>query len=69
MANPVAVEAGGVSFPAGDERMVKAEAVESLKQPYNLEKKWTFWFDDQSKQEGAAWEPSLREVYTFDTVE
>ncbi|KAE8708765.1 Eukaryotic translation initiation factor isoform 4E-2 [Hibiscus syriacus] len=27
------------------------------KQPHKLERKWTFWFDNQSK------------VYTFDTVE
>ncbi|KAJ6792571.1 eukaryotic translation initiation factor [Iris pallida] len=36
--------------------------------PHKLERKWTFWFD-KPKQQGAAWGTSLREVYTFDTVE
>ncbi|XP_057783539.1 eukaryotic translation initiation factor isoform X2 [Salvia miltiorrhiza] len=41
------------------------------KQPHKLERKWTFWFDNQSKpkQGGAAWGSSLRKGYTFDTVE
>ncbi|TYJ14478.1 hypothetical protein E1A91_A10G121100v1 [Gossypium mustelinum] len=40
------------------------------KQPHKLERKWTFWFDSQSKaKQGAAWGSSLRKVYTFDTVE
>ncbi|KAL6970608.1 Eukaryotic translation initiation factor isoform 4E [Sarracenia purpurea var. burkii] len=40
------------------------------KQPHRLERKWTFWFDNQSKpKQGAAWGSSLRSVYTFDTVE
>ncbi|XP_038982341.1 eukaryotic translation initiation factor-like isoform X2 [Phoenix dactylifera] len=40
------------------------------KVPHRLERKWTFWFDDQSKpKQGAAWGTSLRKVYTFDTVE
>ncbi|XP_057429691.1 eukaryotic translation initiation factor [Lotus japonicus] len=35
-----------------------------------LDRKWTFWFDNQSKpKQGAAWGTSLRKVYTFDTVE
>lgn len=39
-------------------------------QPHKLERKWTFWFDNQSKpKQGAAWGTSLRKVYTFDTVE
>jgi translation initiation factor 4E len=37
-------------------------------QPHKLERKWTFWFDNQSKQ-GAAWGTCLRKVYSFDTVE
>ena len=38
--------------------------------PHKLERKWTFWFDNQSKpKQGAAWGTSMRKVYTFDTVE
>ncbi|RWW10648.1 hypothetical protein GW17_00025797 [Ensete ventricosum] len=38
--------------------------------PHRLERKWTFWFDNQSKpKQGAAWGTALRKVYTFDTVE
>ncbi|CAA2992615.1 eukaryotic translation initiation factor [Olea europaea var. sylvestris] len=54
---------------------VPAAAVEEAaevaeKQPHRLERKWTFWYDNQSKQKpGAAWGSSLRKVYTFDTVE
>ncbi|EXB74579.1 Eukaryotic translation initiation factor 4E-2 [Morus notabilis] len=37
---------------------------------HKLERKWTFWFDNQSEpNQGAAWGTSLRQVYTFDTVE
>ncbi|KAL6503524.1 Eukaryotic translation initiation factor isoform 4E [Orobanche gracilis] len=40
------------------------------KQPHKLERKWTFWYDNQSKpKQGAAWGTSLRKAYTFDTVE
>ncbi|XP_038992301.1 eukaryotic translation initiation factor-like isoform X1 [Hibiscus syriacus] len=40
------------------------------KQPHKLERKWAFWFDNQSKpKQGAAWGITLRKVYTFDTVE
>nr|DAD20026.1 TPA_asm: hypothetical protein HUJ06_021489 [Nelumbo nucifera] len=40
------------------------------KQKHRLERKWTFWFDNQSKpKQGAAWGTSLRKIYTFDTVE
>lgn len=41
------------------------------KQQHNLERKWTFWFDNQSKpkQQGAAWGSTLRKLYTFETVE
>ncbi|KAH6834631.1 Eukaryotic initiation factor 4E protein [Perilla frutescens var. hirtella] len=42
----------------------------AAKQPHKLERKWTFWFDNQSKpKQGAAWGSSLRKGYTFDTVE
>ncbi|XP_031397754.1 eukaryotic translation initiation factor [Punica granatum] len=45
-------------------------AAAEVKQPHRLERKWTFWFDVQSKpKQGAAWGTSLRKVYTFDTVE
>nr|AKL79684.1 eukaryotic translation initiation factor iso4E [Vasconcellea goudotiana] len=44
-------------------------AVATDKQPHKLEKKWAFWFDNQSNKHGAAWGSSLRNVYTFDTVE
>ncbi|KAK9146209.1 hypothetical protein Sjap_006112 [Stephania japonica] len=38
--------------------------------PHRLERKWTFWFDNQSNPKpGAAWGTSLRQMYTFDTVE
>ncbi|XP_065862993.1 eukaryotic translation initiation factor [Euphorbia lathyris] len=38
--------------------------------PHKLERKWTFWFDNQSKpKQGAAWGTSLRNIFTFDTVE
>jgi len=38
--------------------------------PHKLERKWTFWFDNQSKpNQGAAWGSSMKKVYSFDTVE
>ncbi|XP_010557679.1 PREDICTED: eukaryotic translation initiation factor-like [Tarenaya hassleriana] len=44
--------------------------VEAEKQPHKLERKWSFWYDNQSKpKQGAAWGSTLRKVYTFDTVE
>ena len=46
----------------------KGELVAEQPQTHKLERKWTFWFDNQSKQ-GAAWGTSLRKVYSFDTVE
>lgn len=40
------------------------------KLPHQLQRKWTFWYDNQSKpKQGAAWGSSLRKSYTFDTVE
>ncbi|PIA36270.1 hypothetical protein AQUCO_03400283v1 [Aquilegia coerulea] len=45
-------------------------AAETTKVPHELARKWTFWFDNQSKpKQGAAWGTSLRKIYTFDTVE
>lgn len=48
-----------------------AVAEAGAKQPHRLERKWTFWFDNQSKpkQQGAAWGSSIRKLYTFETVE
>ncbi|KFK22753.1 hypothetical protein AALP_AAs59333U000200 [Arabis alpina] len=45
--------------------------IEAEKQPHKLEKKWSFWFDNQSKAkaQGAAWGASLHKAFTFDTVE
>jgi len=38
--------------------------------PQKLERKWTFWFDNQSKpSQGAAWGSSMKKIYSFDTVE
>lgn len=49
---------------------VVEEAADAGKQPHKLERKWAFWFDNQSKhKQGAAWGASLRKAYTFDTVE
>lgn len=46
------------------------DTAETAKQPHKLERKWAFWFDNQSKpKQGAAWGTSLRKAYTFDTVE
>ncbi|KAM7259898.1 hypothetical protein ACFE04_015639 [Oxalis oulophora] len=41
-------------------------------EPLRLERKWTFWYDNQSKPKqgtAAAWGSSLRSVYTFETVQ
>lgn len=49
---------------------VVTEASETAKQPHKLDRKWAFWFDNQSKpKQGTAWGFSLRKMYTFDTVE
>ncbi|CAN4091069.1 unnamed protein product [Withania somnifera] len=42
----------------------------AVKQPHKLERKWTFWFDNQSKpKQDTAWGSYLRKAYTFETVE
>ncbi|KAG9137511.1 hypothetical protein Leryth_016803 [Lithospermum erythrorhizon] len=51
---------------AAEEEVVVAAA--EKEEAHKLERKWAFWFDNQSKQ-GAAWGSSLRKLYTFDTVE
>lgn len=61
MAGEVAVEGAAAAA---------AEVADSNQQSHKLERKWTFWFDNQSRpKQGAAWGTSLRKVYTFDTVE
>ncbi|KAL6571392.1 Eukaryotic translation initiation factor isoform 4E [Orobanche hederae] len=61
-------EAPAMTAPASE---LQAEAPSMAeKQPHKLERKWTFWYDNQSKpKQGAAWGTSLRKAYTFDTVE
>lgn len=67
MASEAAME---VSAPAAAAVEAEVAAIGAEKQPHKLERKWTFWFDNQSKpKQGAAWGTSLRKVYTFDTVE
>lgn len=62
---PKTMADGAADGPAGE-----STAVAEPKQPHRLERKWTFWFDNQSKPKvGAAWGSSLRKIYTFDTVE
>lgn len=51
------------------ESIAAVEAADA-KQPHRLERKWTFWFDNQSKpKQGAGWGSNLRKGYTFDSVE
>ena len=58
------MESGAAGMESG------AAPTEAAKQPHRLERKWTFWFDNQSKpKQGAAWGTSLRKAYTFETVE
>jgi hypothetical protein len=69
MATEVAIEEIG-STAAAAAAETEAVPVVLTKEPHKLERKWTFWFDNQSKpKQGAAWGTSLRKVYTFDTVE
>ncbi|KAI9386712.1 hypothetical protein POPTR_010G066700v4 [Populus trichocarpa] len=51
---------------------IEGSATETIEKPlpHKLERKWTFWFDNQSKpNQGAAWGTSLRKIFSFDTVE
>ncbi|KAK4356971.1 hypothetical protein RND71_022581 [Anisodus tanguticus] len=49
---------------------VTAAETAETKQAHKLNRKWTFWFDNQSRpKQGAAWGSSLRKAYTFETVE
>lgn len=53
-----------------DENETIPATIEAEKQPHKLERKWSFWFDNQSKPaKGAAWGASLKKAFTFDTVE
>ncbi|KAL1225690.1 Eukaryotic translation initiation factor isoform 4E [Cardamine amara subsp. amara] len=55
-----------------NEALTAAEVpvTEAENQPHKLERKWSFWFDNQSKpKQGADWGANLRKAYTFDTVE
>ncbi|RVW77252.1 Eukaryotic translation initiation factor isoform 4E-2 [Vitis vinifera] len=46
------MESGAAGMESG------AAPTEAAKQPHRLERKWTFWFDNQSKpKQGAAWGP------------
>ncbi|KAI9084536.1 hypothetical protein K1719_033524 [Acacia pycnantha] len=64
MASEAIVE--GAEVVAATTEAVAADTVSK----HNLDRKWTFWFDNQTKpKQGAAWGTSLRKVYTFDTVE
>ncbi|XP_023006085.1 eukaryotic translation initiation factor-like [Cucurbita maxima] len=65
MAGDVAVES-----PAAAAMAAATEVGDSIEQSHMLERKWTFWFDNQSRpKQGAEWGSSLRKVYTFDSVE
>jgi len=67
MASEGVVE-GAEAVAASTEAAVGAASETGSK--HKLDRKWTFWFDNQSKaKQGAAWGISLRKVYTFDTVE
>lgn len=66
MASEAVVEGSEAAAAAVSTETVAAETASKHK----LDRKWTFWFDNQSKpKQGAAWGTSLRKVYTFDTVE
>ncbi|KAL9401326.1 hypothetical protein Peur_005175 [Populus x canadensis] len=64
-ANEAGIE---VTAPTTGELVTEQPQPQPHPQPHKLERKWTFWFDNQSKQ-GAAWGTCLRKVYSFDTVE
>lgn len=54
----------------GVEEAAEKDETKKQAEPHKLERKWTFWYDNQSKpKQGAAWGSSLKKVYTFDTVE
>lgn len=72
----MATEVAALAPPLADieENSVAEEAASAAAKnsgPHKLERKWTFWFDNQSKpkQSGAAWGSSLKKAYTFETVQ
>ncbi|XP_060181782.1 eukaryotic translation initiation factor [Lycium barbarum] len=66
----MATESAPVESAATEIPPVTAAVETAAKQPHKLDRKWTFWFDNQSKpKQGAAWGSSLRKAYTFETVE
>ncbi|CAL2225335.1 unnamed protein product [Prunus armeniaca] len=74
MATEVAAAAPPPQLDAEENSGLEAAAAEAKIQPssgpHKLERKWTFWFDNQSKpKQGAAWGSSLRKAYTFETVQ
>jgi translation initiation factor 4E len=64
----MAANEAGIEVTAPTTGELVTEQPQPQPQPHKLERKWTFWFDNQSKQ-GAAWGTCLRKVYSFDTVE
>ncbi|KAJ6988712.1 eukaryotic translation initiation factor-like isoform X1 [Populus alba x Populus x berolinensis] len=64
-ANEAGIE---VTAPTTGELVTEQQQPQPQPQSHKLDRKWTFWFDNQSKQ-GAAWGTCLRKVYSFDTVE
>lgn len=74
MATEVAAAVPPPQLDAEENSGLEAAAAEAKIQPssgpHKLERKWTFWFDNQSKpKQGAAWGSSLRKAYTFETVQ
>ncbi|KAF7837428.1 eukaryotic translation initiation factor [Senna tora] len=68
MASEAVVE--GSEATAASTEVAAAAAAAETGSKHKLDRKWTFWFDNQSKpKQGAAWGTSLRKVYTFETVE
>ncbi|KAK1379737.1 mRNA cap-binding protein [Heracleum sosnowskyi] len=59
-----------VSGGAATEQQVEETTEIQTQQPNLLDNKWAFWFDNQSKPKvGAAWGSSLRQAFTFDSIQ
>ena len=53
-----------------DTEPVTADSAPDFSKKHPLEHRWTLWFDNpQMKQKGGGWGTSLRNIYTFGTVE
>ncbi|KAL6185173.1 hypothetical protein ACLB2K_041308 [Fragaria x ananassa] len=66
------VAAASPAPPLSDVEDTSSTAAETKSSgPQKLERKWTFWFDNQSKpkQSGAVWGSSLKKAYTFETIQ